>query len=305
MKKINCFLVVFLLSILITGCSANNKIEISDGINVEFVDALFLKHPEEPSENRIVTILKASNETKEIKDISKISDIYFENCYLTIDDLEVDSSLDDVTGISSDVDELNPKKDCYIKLEWLIEKPDLESSIGMRNRETKDKILLNKIRTLKDNNITDNTENGILFDSGTLYDCDDFSIEFAVNELAVAENYEYYSRDVSGPTITYTNKTDNDIYIPDVSIFGDVEFIETTSTIDKNSSSNPLDWTIENSDEIASDYDIGGADKNVYIVPANSSVKTYLTFSYSTKTTPISLENPSISFRPYNPYLGF
>lgn len=105
MKKINCFLVLFLLSILITGCSANNKIEISDGVNVEFVDALFLKHPEEPSENRIVTILKASNETKEIQDVAKISDIYFENCYLTIDDLEVDSSLDDVTGISSDVED--------------------------------------------------------------------------------------------------------------------------------------------------------------------------------------------------------
>ena len=82
MKKINCFLVLFLLSILITGCSANNKIEISDGVNVEFVDALFLKHPEEPSENRIVTILKASNETKEIQDVAKISDIYFENCFL-------------------------------------------------------------------------------------------------------------------------------------------------------------------------------------------------------------------------------
>lgn len=305
MKKINCILLVFFLSLLITGCSANNKIEISDGITVEFMDSLFLKHPDESSENRIVAILKASNNTKEIQEISKISETYFENCYLTIDDLEVDSSLDDVFGVSSDVYELNPQKDCYIKLEWLIEKPDLESSIGLRNRETKEEILFNRIRTLKENNITDNTKNSIPFDSGTLYDCDDFSIDFAVNELAVAENYENYSRDVSGPTITYTNKTDDDIYIPDVTIFGDVEFLKVTSTINKKSSDNPLDWRIENSDEIESDYEIGDIDKDVYIVPAKSSVKSKLTFSYSTKSQPISLENPAISFRPYNPFLGF
>lgn len=283
MKKLICFLLMLSMFIPITGCSSTKQVEISDGVTVEYVDALYMN-------NGIRAILKATNNTKEIQDISNIAKNYFTNSYLTVNDLEVESEmLSSVSGFSSETNKLAPDKSCYIKLAWNVVKPDSSSTVGLRNRETKDEIIFNKVRTLKDNTAT--KEN-------ILYDCEDFSIEIKFDKLTSTEEYEYGSKYlyIQGPKIIYTNKTDSDIYIPKVSISGTADAVIKNTHLDKNESLNPYDWDITQSTNIEPLREFANEDRKLFIVPANKSETIYLTFPFPESNSLINAENPSLIF---------